>query len=158
MHERARCCDEASNHQLPVAMAFWIIWIISAAECSSLRQDLMWRLSVLSNFEWEGCTVHMPTPRCLPPSLTSTVKSSLFTHVHSSSFFLAARLHQCCVNHFHINNGWTVSGQAFYLKQRKCSVHEDSSCLLSPFSEKHEDDWTEKKTGEKARWNILGKE
>ena len=41
----------------------------------------------------------------LPP-LTSTVKSPLFTHLHSSSLSLAARLHQCHANCSHyINNG-----------------------------------------------------
>uniref|UniRef100_K9IY15 Uncharacterized protein n=1 Tax=Desmodus rotundus TaxID=9430 RepID=K9IY15_DESRO len=47
---------------------------------------------------------HMLTQQHLPPRLTSTVKSSLFTHAHSSPLSLAARLHQCCVNHC-VNNG-----------------------------------------------------
>ena len=42
MHEQAHCRDEAANHQLPIAAAFWIIWIVSAEECSSLMQNLMW--------------------------------------------------------------------------------------------------------------------
>ena len=46
---------------------------------------------LLSHFE---CTVHNLTQWCLPPPLTSTVKLSLFTHVHSSPLSLA-RLHQC---------------------------------------------------------------
>ena len=37
-----------------------------------------------SCFECDGHTVHMLTHQCLPPQLTSTVKSSLFTHAHSS--------------------------------------------------------------------------
>ena len=41
MHEQAHCCDEAANHQLPLAAAFWIIWIVSPEECSSLIQNLM---------------------------------------------------------------------------------------------------------------------
>ena len=41
MHEQAHCCDEAANHQLPIAEAFWIIWIVSAKECLSLMQHLM---------------------------------------------------------------------------------------------------------------------
>ena len=41
MHEQACCCDEAANHQLPIAAAFWIIWIVSAEECSSLTPNLM---------------------------------------------------------------------------------------------------------------------
>ena len=40
MHER-NCCDEAANHHLPIAAAFWIIQIVSAEECSSLMQNLM---------------------------------------------------------------------------------------------------------------------
>ena len=38
----------------------------------------------LSHFEWDGHAVHMLTQQHLLPPLTSTVKSSLFTHVHSS--------------------------------------------------------------------------
>ena len=38
---RARCCDEAANHPLPIAAAFWIIWIVPVEECSSLTQNLM---------------------------------------------------------------------------------------------------------------------
>ena len=57
---------------------------------------------------------HYTQWRPLPP-LTSTVKSSLFTHVPSSPLSLAARLHQCCTNCSHyINNGWTISGQTSY--------------------------------------------
>ena len=41
MHERACCCDEAANYQLPVAAAFWIIPIFSAEEYLSLTQNLM---------------------------------------------------------------------------------------------------------------------
>ena len=33
---------EAANHQLPIAVAFWIIWIVSTEECSSLMQNLMY--------------------------------------------------------------------------------------------------------------------
>ena len=68
----------------------------------------------------------MGTQWCLPPPLTSTVKSSLFTHAHSSSLSLAARLHQCYTHHFYyINNGWTFSGQTSYI-----SHWEYASCLL----------------------------
>ena len=34
-------CDEAANHQLPIAVIFWIISIVSTGECSSLMQNLM---------------------------------------------------------------------------------------------------------------------
>ena len=69
----------------------------------------------LSHFECDGHTVHMLTQWCLPPPPTRTVKSSLFTHVHSSPLSLAAWLHWCCTNHSHyINNGWTFSRQTSY--------------------------------------------
>ena len=38
----------------------------------------------LSHFECDDHTVHMLIHQCLPLPLTSTVKSSLFTHAHSS--------------------------------------------------------------------------
>ena len=56
-------------------------------------------LCSLSHLECNGHTVHMLTQGHLPPPLTSIVKSSLFTHVHSSPLSLAARLHRCCANH-----------------------------------------------------------
>ena len=34
-------CDEAANHQLPIAATFWIIWIASMDEYSNLVQNLM---------------------------------------------------------------------------------------------------------------------
>ena len=72
-------------------------------------------LCSLSHFECDGHTVQILTQLHLPPPLTSTAKSSLFTHEHSSPLTLAARLHGCCTNRSHyINNGWTFSGQTPY--------------------------------------------
>ena len=85
-------------------------------------------LYLLSHFEWDGHTVHMLTPQHLPPPMTSTVKSSLFTHVHSSPLFLAARLHWCHTNSSrYINNAWTFSGQTSYtnILQAAFRVFED---------------------------------
>ena len=72
---------------------------------SKFDADLL--LYLLCHFECNGHTIHMLT-QCHPSSpLTSTVKSSLFTHAHSSPLCLAARLHWCGANHSHyINNGW----------------------------------------------------
>ena len=86
-------------------------------------------LYLLSHFECDDHTVHMLTQWHLPPLATSTVKSSLFTHVHSSPLSLAARLHQCCANCSHyISNDWTFSRQtsymyicAFYIKTTRFS-------------------------------------
>ena len=41
MHEQVCCCDEAANHQLPIVVAFWIIWIVSVEGCSNFTQNLM---------------------------------------------------------------------------------------------------------------------
>ena len=41
MHDLVYCHDEATNHQLPTAAAFWITWIVSLEECSSLTQNMM---------------------------------------------------------------------------------------------------------------------
>ena len=41
MHKWALPRDEAANHPLPIAAAFWIIQIVSVEKCSSLMQNLM---------------------------------------------------------------------------------------------------------------------
>ena len=123
MHEWACCHEEAANHQLPTASAFWIIWIVSVEECSSLKQNLMQiQFALLTHFECDGHTVHMLTQLCLPPPpLTSTVKSPLFMHTHSSPL---SRLHQCGEDCSHyVNDGWAFSRQTSYV-----------SHLLHPFT------------------------
>ena len=82
-------------------------------------------LYLLSHFECNGHTVHMLTQWCLPPPLTSAVKSSLLMHVHSSPLSLASRSHRCCTNcSCYINNGWTFSGKTWeWLVDFKELVH-----------------------------------
>ena len=41
IREWACFCDEAVNHQWPIAAAFWVIQVVSAEGCSSLTQNLM---------------------------------------------------------------------------------------------------------------------
>ena len=41
MHEWVHCLNEVASHELPIAVAFWIIWIVSMVERSSLMQNLM---------------------------------------------------------------------------------------------------------------------
>ena len=88
MHERAHYCDEAAIRQLPTAVAFWMFKL-------NAKFDADWLLYLLSHFECDGHTVHMLTQQHLPPSQTSIVKSSLFTHAHSSPLFVATSLHGC---------------------------------------------------------------
>ena len=85
------------------------------------KSDTRSLLYSLSHFEFYGHTIHMLTQWYLPPPLTSTVKSSLFTHAHSSPLSSAARLHRCRANHpRYINNGWTFSGQTSYVYLYVC--------------------------------------
>ena len=64
----------------------------------------------LSHFECKSHTVHVLSQWHLPLPLTSTVKLSLFMHVHSSPLSLAVMLNGCCANCSHyITNGWTFS-------------------------------------------------
>ena len=73
-------------------------------------------IQLLCHFECDSHTVHMLTQQSLPSPLSTIVKLSLFTHVHSSQLSQAARLHQCHANYSHyINNGWTFSGQTSYM-------------------------------------------
>ena len=120
MHEWVPCHSEAANHQLPIALAFWIIRIVSMEECSSFSQNFMqFRCSTHSAILNAAATQY--TQQSLQPPLTSTVKSSLFTHVHSSPLSLAARLHWCHSNCSHyINNGWTFSRQTSYSPSLRC--------------------------------------
>ena len=95
-------------------------------------------LYLLGHFECDNHTVHMLTPRHLPPSLTSTVKSSLFTHVHPSPLSLTARLHWCHTNYScfinmarlfldrthawktHFFKFWGLSCKAYEVSSRNC--------------------------------------
>ena len=101
MPEQARCHDEAANHQLVVHSCGLLNHPNSF--CRSMfkfkaKFDADLLLYSLSHFEYNSHTVHMLTQQCLLPPLTSTVKSSLFTHVHFSPLSLAARLHRCHTN------------------------------------------------------------
>ena len=70
MHEWAHGHDEAANHQLPIAAAFWIIWIVSMERCSSLTQNVLQIhcsiQSVILNatatqYTWSVNSVYRPT-------------------------------------------------------------------------------------------------
>ena len=91
------------------ALLWWSYQLLVAHSCGLLNHlnsfcggmfklnakfDVDSLLYSLSHFECDGHTVHMLTQWCLLPPLTSTVKSSLFTHAHSSPLSLAARLHR----------------------------------------------------------------
>ena len=64
----------------------------------------------LSHLQCNGRTVHMFTQQHLLPPLTSTVKSLLFLHAHSSPLFLAAGLYQWHTNH----SCYTNKGHTFF--------------------------------------------
>ena len=123
MHGRACCHDEATNYQLlPMAVAFWIIRMVSTEEVQA--EHKMWcrfvPLLAQSFWMWWPHSTHAHQ-QCLPPPLTTTVKSSLFTHVHSSSLSFSAKLRRCGTNCSHyINNGWTFSKQTLCIYVYVC--------------------------------------
>ena len=87
---------------------------------------------LLTHFECDSHTVHMLAQQCLPPPLTSAVKLSLFTHVHSHPLSLAARLHRCHANHSHyINNGRIFSGKTSYFSPSLPTIYLDTSGSLA---------------------------
>ena len=101
--------------QSPVAHSYNLLNHLNSFQGGMLKlnekceKDLL--LYSLSHFECDGQTVQMLTQQHLLLPLTSTVKSWLFMHVHSSPLSLAARLHRCHANHSsYIKNGWTFSG------------------------------------------------
>ena len=118
MQEGAHCHDEAAN-QSPVAHSWglWIIQMVSTEDYLSLTQNLVQiccsTCSVTLNVTATKNTCSLNG--VYHPQLTSTVKLSLFTHVHSSPLSLAARLYQCHANHsLYINIGWTFSRPRIY--------------------------------------------
>ena len=128
IHEKACWHDEVTSQLLCIAVAFWIIWSFHRGMFKlNTKFDADLLLYSLSHFECDCHIMHMLTQWRLLPSMTSTVKSSLFMHGHSSLLPLVARLHQCLANHFYyINNGWTFSGQISYM----CSTSSLSICVL----------------------------
>ena len=116
MHEQAHCHDEAANHQLPTAAGFWITQIVSTRNVQAKCKIWCRFFALVSCFECDSYTVHMLTQWHLLLPLTSTVKSSLFTHARSSPLSLAARLHWCHTNHSCVNNDGTFSRQTSYIR------------------------------------------
>ena len=129
MHEWVLCCDEAANYQLPIAVAFWIMNHPNSFRGGMFKLNTKFD-TLLAHFECDSHTVHMLSQWCLPPPPTSTVKSSLFTHGHSSLLSLAGRLHQCCAKHSHTNNRWTFSGQTLYILCLSFSFWGTYYCLF----------------------------
>ena len=115
-----KTCDEWAG-----ILSSWSCQSPVAHSCSLLNHpnrccEGMFKLNIkydahfysLSHFESNSHTVQRLTKQCLLLPLTSTVKSSLFTHVHSSPFSLAASLHWYWANHSpYINNGLIFSRQ-----------------------------------------------
>ena len=107
MHEWAHHHDKAANHQLPIAVAFWIIQVVSMEECSSLMQIWCRFGALLAHLNVMATQYTCSLNRVSCPPLISTVKSSCFKHVHSRTLSLGSRLHLCHANGSHyINNGW----------------------------------------------------
>ena len=115
MHERVHCGDEAANHQLPIAAAFWIIQIVSMEECLSIMQNLM-RIH---------CSTHLVIFSAMATQYTCPLSSVYHPH------WLVQWSHHCSCMHIpvlsswphYINNGWTFPGQAsYYMTPFICSV------------------------------------
>ena len=124
------CFAKRTVHKTWCTSVWWSCQSPAAHSCGLLNQwnsfhggmlklnaksDADLSLYPLSHCECDCHTVHMLTQQRLPPPLTSTVKSSLLTLVHSNPLSSAARLHRCHANRSgYINNGQTFSGQISY--------------------------------------------
>ena len=93
IHEQAHCCDEAANHQLPIAIDLLNHPNSSHRGIFKLNAKSDADLLLYLHFECDSHTVHMLTQGGLLPPLTNTVKSSLFIHACSNPLSLAATLH-----------------------------------------------------------------
>ena len=90
MHEQAHCYDEAAYNCGLLSHPNRVHGGMSKLN-TKVDADLL--LYLLNHFECTGHTGHMLTQWHLPPPLTSTMKSLLLMHAHSSPLSLAARLH-----------------------------------------------------------------
>ena len=67
MHEWVCCPDEAANHSLLIAVAFWVTWIVTWRNVKfNAKFDTDALLYLLSHFECSGRTVHTLTQLRLP--------------------------------------------------------------------------------------------
>ena len=88
MHERVHCPDEAAKS--PVAHSCGLLNHPNSFHRGIFKLNTKFDadslLYSLSHFEWDGHAGHMLTQRHLLPPLTSTMRSSLSSHAHSSPF------------------------------------------------------------------------
>ena len=137
MHEWAHYCDKAANHQLPIAVAFWIIQIVSIEECPSLMQNLM-QICCSTHLFWMQWPHSTHAHSMASTTTMNSTAKSLFTHAHSSPLSLAARFLGCHTNHScYTNNGWTFPRQAPYNCKAETGSREHGSqvgILLGSFS------------------------
>ena len=90
IHEPTHCLDRAVSHQLPIAVAFWIIQIVSTEECLSLMQNLM--------------QIH-----CSPCSVILNVMATQYTcslnGIYCAHWLVQWRLH-CSDTHIPVHYPW----------------------------------------------------
>ena len=124
--------------KLPVTSCPELLWPSESSEQFPQRNvklntksdaDLLFYL--LGHFECDGHTVHMLTQWFLLPPLTSTVKSSLFPHSHSSPLSLAASWHDVAQT---VLITLTMAGLFPDRPQCVCLLRSMSSSLVGPVS------------------------
>ena len=90
MHEWEYCHEEAVNHQLPIAVAFWIIWIVSAEECANLKQNLM----------QVRCSAHSVILNAVATQCTCSLSGVYHPH------WLVQWSHHCSHMHIPVHSPW----------------------------------------------------
>ena len=84
------CCHEAANHQLPIAAAFLIIWMVSVKGCSSLMQNVM--------------QIHCTTHSFILNATATQCTCSLNCVYHP--YWLAQWSHHCSLMHIPVHSPW----------------------------------------------------
>ena len=90
MYEQVHCRDEAANHQLPISAAFWIIWVVSAKECSSFMQNLMQNC----------CSIHSVLLNVMATQYTCSLNGIHCPH------WLVQWSHHCSCMHLPVHSPW----------------------------------------------------
>ena len=91
-HKQVHCHDEAANHQLPIAAALWIIWIVSVEKCSSLMWNLM--------------QIHCSTPSVIF-NMMATQYTCSFNGVYHPYWLVRWSCHCSCM-HIPVHSLWLM--------------------------------------------------
>ena len=142
-HEWVCCHDKAANHQVPIAMDFWIIRIVSMEECSSLTQNLM--------------QIHCSTHSVILNVMATEYGCSLngepirWSHCHICTF--QSTLHGCQFTLMSCKPVLIILTMAGLFLDRTCTIHGIQNVPLEKTTKTWDFNYS---TGWGGEWSYIG--